>query len=647
MRYQAFSLLGRCSLWWGALLVLSILAFSLNARPLQAEPDSSEQDLLLHAQQAEKRGDYQTAAASYSAFLKLHPGVPEVLANLGMMQFMAGEYKNAEESFESSLRAKPELLSANLFLGLDLLKLHGPERALRYLRIADKAEPGNPTIMVGLADAYAGSQQLAKADEIYIEVLRAHPRNLEALYGLGSASLALQEEAAERLANLRNNSPYAEILLAEAFIQQQRAADAARICERVLSAYSDFEGLPTVLGFADLQRGRWQAAADAFRGELEKRSGYLPAQLGSAGLDLLQGSVEKGLKKLEEIQETDGNFLDFQASQLWAAVTPDQLSNLEGELKNVPALSPESAIASDLVQNINSSDAITALGGSRKLESSGTQHSASAAQLYAGGHYTACTDRLGGTPGIRDRSDLLLMMPCSYYAGDYPDTLVSSSGILARDSGNPQALFWLSKAVLKLALEALTQAGSIDPDAYRMHVLRAETYGVMKQYENAEAEYRKAIQLRPEDLAAHLGLGTVYWRQMKFDAAEPELSLVLAANPSDAQCSYMMGNILVARHQFEKAEPLLQTGTHAAGEAGLRARVALGKAYLSTGRTRDAIKELQQALPADRDGSIHYQLYLAYRKAGDASLAMAALHESDLLRKQQEASAVEKLSLTQ
>jgi tetratricopeptide (TPR) repeat protein len=633
-----------------AVLRIILLVLTTPASPVaafQSSTNTAPEEFLLRAQQAQTAGDYKAAAAAYRAFLKVRPGVPEVQANQGLMEFMAGQYTDAKQSLESALHDNPGLLSANLFLGLDLLKLHQPEQALRYLQIADKTEPGNPTIMLGLGEAYAGVQQLEKADEIYEEVLRVHPRNLDALYGLGTTSLSLQEEVAQRLANLRNNSPYAEILLAEAFILQQRASDAARICEKLLAAYSAFQGLHTVLGFADLQLGRWRAAEDAFRSELKNSPGYLPAQLGSAGLDLLQGSVGKGLKELEEIRETDSNFLDSHAGQLWAALTSDQFSGLQGELKNVPAVSGESAIANDLLQNMNSPGAIAAPGAPRKLESRSTHLSGSAAQLYAAGQYTACTERIAGTPGLPDRGDLMIMMPCSYYAGDYWTTFVSSSGILARDPGNLQALFWLSKAAMKLALGALTQAGSIDPNAYRMHVLQAETYGVMRQYENAEAEYRKAIQLRPEDLAAHLGLGTIYWRQMKFDAAEPELSLVLAANPSDAQAGYMMGNVLMTRHQFERAEPLLKSGVHAAGESGLRAHEALGKAYLSTGRTLEAITELRQALPADRDGSIHFQLYLAYRKTGDASSAMAALRESELLRKRREASAAEKLSLAQ
>lgn len=640
----------KCSIFRAGGPAVLLIILTIPAPPaaaFQSSTDTAPEEFLRRAQQAQSAGDYKAAAAAYGAFLKARPGVPEIQANRGLMEFMAGQYTDAKQSLESAVHNNPSLLSANLFLGLDLLRLHQPEQALRYLQIADKAEPGNPTTMLGLGEAYAGVQQLEKADVIYENVIHAHPRNMDALYGLGTTSLSLQEETAHRLANLRNNSPYVEILLAEAFILQQRASDAARICEKLLAAYSAFQGLHTVLGFADLQLGRWQAAEGAFGSELKDRPGYLPAQLGSAGLDLLQGSVEKGLKELEEIRKTDSNFLDSQAGQLWAALTPDQLLVLQSKLKNVLAASRESAIANDLLQNINSPGAIAAPDDPRKLESRSTHLSGSAAQLYAGGHYTACAERIAETPGPPDLSDRMLMMPCSYYAGDYWTTFVSSSGILAREHENLQALFWLSKAAMKLALGALTQAGSIDPNAYRVHVLLAETYGVMKQYENSETEYRKAIRLRPEDLAAHLGLGTIYWRQMKFDTAEPELSLVLAANPSDAQANYMMGNILVTRHQFEKAEPLLKTGVHAAGEVGLRAHEALGKAYFSTGRTQDAIEELRQALPADRDGSIHYQLYLAYKKAGDTSSAKVALRESDLLRERRKASAAEKLSLTQ
>jgi Tfp pilus assembly protein PilF len=238
-------------------------------------------------------------------------------------------------------------------------------------------------------------------------------------------------------------------------------------------------------------------------------------------------------------------------------------------------------------------------------------------------------------------------MRCSYYAGDYWAASESARSSLSRDPENAEALYWLCKASMNLALDALTQAASIDPNAYRVHVLLAETYAVRKQYQASELEYENAIKLRPRDLEAHLGLGTVYWNQIKFDAAEPELRLVLAANPADAQASFMLGSIFVARHEFGKAEPLLRTGIRARGQMCLHAHAALGKVYLNTGKTADAVRELRQASSADHDGSIHYQLYLAYKKAGDRDSAARALRESEALRKHWEESAEEKLAVVQ
>ena len=64
-----------------------------------------------------------------------------------------------------------------------------------------------------------------------------------------------------------------------------------------------------------------------------------------------------------------------------------------------------------------------------------------------------------------------------------------------------------------------------------------------------------------------------------------------------------------------------------------RVHALLSRVYAAQGRTADAISELKQSLSADNDGSYHYQLYLLYKKEGNREAAVAALHESEALRK--------------
>ena len=57
-------------------------------------------------------------------------------------------------------------------------------------------------------------------------------------------------------------------------------------------------------------------------------------------------------------------------------------------------------------------------------------------------------------------------------------------------------------------MRALTRAGLLDPDSPRMHLLIAEAYREKNSFKEAEAEYKKAIQLSPDNVAPHLGLVT-------------------------------------------------------------------------------------------------------------------------------------------
>jgi hypothetical protein len=51
------------------------------------------------------------------------------------------------------------------------------------------------------------------------------------------------------------------------------------------------------------------------------------------------------------------------------------------------------------------------------------------------------------------------------------------------------------------------------------------------------------------------------------------------------------------------------------------------------GRFADAIPKLQNAAPFDHYGNVHYQLYVAYKKLGQAALAQKALTQSQALRR--------------
>jgi predicted Zn-dependent protease len=66
----------------------------------------------------------------------------------------------------------------------------------------------------------------------------------------------------------------------------------------------------------------------------------------------------------------------------------------------------------------------------------------------------------------------------------------------------------------------------------------------------------------------------------------------------------------------------------------------LGTVYAETGRTEDAIAQLQMGVAADRDGSTYYKLARMYRKAGDTRKADAAMQQVKALEQQRQKGAV-------
>src|SRR4051794_28843859 len=103
-------------LWFTVLLTL----------PSLFSQQPSEQSIVAHfqtGQQAMKSGQLELAVTEFSKVLSLSPNLVEAQVNLGLARHLLGQYSDSVAVLAKAARQKPELVPANLFLGIGYLKL--------------------------------------------------------------------------------------------------------------------------------------------------------------------------------------------------------------------------------------------------------------------------------------------------------------------------------------------------------------------------------------------------------------------------------------------------------------------------------------------------------------------------------------------
>jgi predicted Zn-dependent protease len=81
----------------------------------------------------------------------------------------------------------------------------------------------------------------------------------------------------------------------------------------------------------------------------------------------------------------------------------------------------------------------------------------------------------------------------------------------------------------------------------------------------------------------------------------------------------------VSRHEWTEAEAFLNKSLDAKPQTLPHVHILLGEVYEGTGRTQDAISQLQMGLAGDDDGSAYYRLARIYSRMGNKAAADAAI----------------------
>jgi len=210
-------------------------------------------------------------------------------------------------------------------------------------------------------------------------------------------------------------------------------------------------------------------------------------------------------------------------------------------------------------------------------------------------------------------------------------------------------------------ISAAQKALEIDPEIVEAHVLRAHVLQRRWQWSEAESEYKRAMELNPNDVAANRGfalwllcqghseeavvwvrrareldplgaarssVGYILFEARHYDEAVQVLREVLATRPDDAGAHWYLGFSLIAEERAKEAIPLLEKAVSLT-DRGPGAIGVLIRAYAHAGRRDEALKLLQELKKRSQTGYVPSGAFVnAYLGLGDNEQAFVWLERA-------------------
>lgn len=166
----------------------------------------------------------------------------------------------------------------------------------------------------------------------------------------------------------------------------------------------------------------------------------------------------------------------------------------------------------------------------------------------------------------------------------------------------PMAAGILTMAALALTISACHKQSADDFIAAGDSAIPAQ------KLDEAEGDYKQAIDLAPNDAHPHAALGNLYLLEHKQAAAQAEFMRVLELDPKNSAAHMALGNLYSDEAQYPMAEAQYRAAL-AIDASRSDYHAALGAVLPKEGRNADAQTELRTAIGFDpKNAEAHYQL---------------------------------------
>jgi tetratricopeptide (TPR) repeat protein len=199
----------------------------------------------------------------------------------------------------------------------------------------------------------------------------------------------------------------------------------------------------------------------------------------------------------------------------------------------------------------------------------------------------------------------------------YAEAASYLNNFLERNPKDQQAWYLLGKTYLQLSEDSLKKINEIDPNSVVAHEIAGEIDESMHNYDVALVEYKKAIDLAPQQPGTHMHMADAYWLIGKWESAQTEFKAELANDPNNCTAHWKLANaMLEANDSNDDALAQLNLSIERCPLL-MQARVDRARALIRLGKQSDALPDLVMAeKDSPNEPSIHFLLANVYRSQG-------------------------------
>jgi tetratricopeptide (TPR) repeat protein len=560
----------------------------------------------LDEQQYELTGRGEEASESiefYKKALAVNPGSPVIMERLAEIYAKSQRIRDAVAQAQEVLKIDPDNLAAHRLLARIYVRTLGDvnagevqkenlAKAVEQFTAILKIDPKDTSSALWLARLYRFENQHTEAEKILRDVLHRDPDNGPALEQLSQLLIdeGRSQEAIEILSQAAGNSSSPDVydLLGDAYSQSKEFAKAEVAYRHAVELDPDDPGHHHGLGQALLSQDKYAPALDEYKKLSELEPGTSENYLRMAQL----------YRRLGKFDESESSLL--RAKQL----SPGSLEVLYNEA----LLYEDQGRYDDAVKVLT--DAIAGM----KNQSGSESNPSALAILYEQlgrayrdqGKYPAAVEtfeEMGKlSPESHKRAQMLLID--TYRESHDIDRAITETKKALADAPKDQslivtlAMLYGEKADAASATKLLTGLLQGDDRDQEIYLDLAQVQERSRKYADAEQSALKAEQLTKDSSDKEniwFMLGAIYERQKEYDKAEQQFRKVIEVNPNNAAVLNYYGYMLADRGvRVDEGFSLIQRAV--AQDPGNGAYLdSLGWAYFKQGKLAEADENLQKA----------------------------------------------------